>query len=117
MRFSFLFLLSFAYGYLYTSCILCSSVFAAYLSKKKQGCLLKFFFFFFFFHKKLLAKVLANKLKKVVRTIVLNSQQTFVKGGQILNANLIATEVLNSRLKSWKMGIIYKLDIEKPMTM
>ncbi|RVX18327.1 putative ribonuclease H protein [Vitis vinifera] len=43
---------------------------------------------------KLLAKVLANRLKIVVGKVVSNSQNAFVRGRQILHASLIANEVM-----------------------
>nr|CAN66460.1 hypothetical protein VITISV_035842 [Vitis vinifera] len=42
---------------------------------------------------KLLAKVLANRLKKVIGKVVSIAQNAFVTGRQILNASLIANEV------------------------
>ena len=44
---------------------------------------------------KLLATVLANRLKRVGGTIVSDAQNAFVKGRQILNASLIANEIID----------------------
>ena len=62
---------------------------------------------------KLLAKVLANRLKTVVGEVVSEFQHAFIQGRQILDAVLIANEVVDSRLKSNIPSFLLKVDIEK----
>ncbi|RVX09051.1 Transposon TX1 uncharacterized 149 kDa protein [Vitis vinifera] len=62
---------------------------------------------------KWLAKILANRLKKVVGKVVSKAQGAFVEGRQILDAVLIANEAIDWTLKNNESGILCKLDIEK----
>ena len=62
---------------------------------------------------KLLATVLANRLKKVARKVVSSTQNAFIEGRQILDAVLIANEVIGSLLKRKESGVLCKLDLEK----
>ena len=45
--------------------------------------------------------------------MVSTSQHAFVEGGQILEAILIAYEAIDSRLKSYNVEFILKVDIKK----
>ena len=62
---------------------------------------------------KWLAKVLANRLKMVVGKVVSKAQNAFVEGRQILDAVLVANEVIDLILKSNEEAVMCKLDIEK----
>ena len=62
---------------------------------------------------KILSKVLANRIKGVMNQVISKSQNAFVEGRQILDAVLIANELVDSSLRRKKCGLVYKLDIEK----
>ena len=62
---------------------------------------------------KLIDKVLANRLKKVMHGLVNTAQNAFVEGRHILDASLIANEVIDSILRKKERGLLFKLDIEK----
>ena len=62
---------------------------------------------------KILTKVLANRIKRVMDKVISKSQNAFVEGRQILDAALIANEIVDSTLRRKKCGLVCKLDTEK----
>ena len=62
---------------------------------------------------KWLTKVLANRLKGVLAKVISTSKNVFVEGRQIMDAVLIANEVIGSILKRNRGAILCKLNIEK----
>ncbi|KAL4280388.1 hypothetical protein GQ457_03G004440 [Hibiscus cannabinus] len=62
---------------------------------------------------KILAKVLGNRLRKVLDYLISNSQFAFIKGRQILDCSLIANEVIDSIHKSGSSGVAFKIDFRK----
>ena len=60
---------------------------------------------------KILAKVLANRLRRVMDKVISPSQNAFVEGRQILDAALIANGVVDSMLRRNDGGVVCKLDM------
>ncbi|KAJ9553128.1 hypothetical protein OSB04_017173 [Centaurea solstitialis] len=62
---------------------------------------------------KVVAKVLAQRLKKVIGKVISESQSAFIKGRNILDVVLIANEVIDFVRNEKKKGLIFKVDFEK----
>jgi hypothetical protein len=62
---------------------------------------------------KILAKLLANRLRMVIGSIISETQTTFVKGRQILDGILIANEVVDEARRLKKELLLFKVDFEK----
>ncbi|KAL5557970.1 hypothetical protein UlMin_034181 [Ulmus minor] len=62
---------------------------------------------------KILAKLLANRLREVLEETISMAQGAFVHNRQILDVVLVATEAVEDYRKRKKNGVIFKVDFEK----
>ncbi|GKV09210.1 hypothetical protein SLEP1_g20749 [Rubroshorea leprosula] len=62
---------------------------------------------------KILAKLLANRLRKVLDKIIGEQQMAFIKGRQLLDGVIIANEVIEEAKRKKKNSFLLKVDFEK----
>ena len=62
---------------------------------------------------KIVAKVLANRIKKVMESIIGETQMAFMKNRQILDSFVVAEEILHKWRKGGDGGLLVKLDFKK----
>lgn len=66
---------------------------------------------------KFISKLLTERLKSVIGKLVDEHQMAFLQGKQILDASLLANELVDSRNKQKKPGIYASWILQKPMIM
>lgn len=62
---------------------------------------------------KIITKVLMLGFKLVMKSIIFQSQSTFIERRKILDSVLIANECIENKKLTGTKGVIYKLDLEK----
>ncbi|WMV54824.1 hypothetical protein MTR67_048209 [Solanum verrucosum] len=62
---------------------------------------------------KIIAKLITERMKIVMGRLINEHQMAFLKDRQIMDASLLANELVDSRVKQKISGILCKLDIEK----
>jgi hypothetical protein len=62
---------------------------------------------------KIVAKVLANRLSKVMNNLIALNQSAFLKGRNLVDGVLVVNEVIDHAKKSGKECMVFKVDFEK----
>ena len=63
---------------------------------------------------KIIAKVLSGRLRGVLHETIHSTQGAFVQGRQILDAVLIANEIVDEKRRSGEEGVVFKIDFLRP---
>jgi hypothetical protein len=63
---------------------------------------------------KILAKVLSDRLRYVIVSVIYDSQSVFIKGRQILDDIHVENEVVDEAHRLKKDLLLFKVDFEKP---
>ncbi|GKU92859.1 hypothetical protein SLEP1_g6527 [Rubroshorea leprosula] len=61
---------------------------------------------------KIIAKLLANKMKKVMEGLISEQQSAFIQGRELMHSVVMANETINE-IKKKKKSLIFKIDFEK----
>ncbi|GKE18890.1 putative RNA-directed DNA polymerase, eukaryota, reverse transcriptase zinc-binding domain protein, partial [Tanacetum coccineum] len=64
-------------------------------------------------HYKIIAKILANRLSKMIDKIISHEQSTFIAGFQILDGHLMLSEMIDWYKNRKKKMLIFEVDFEK----
>jgi len=62
---------------------------------------------------KIVAELLAKRMKKVFPTIIDEAQFAFIEGRHLLHSALITNEVIDEAKRSTKFCLVFKVDYEK----
>ena len=62
---------------------------------------------------KIVSKLLANRMKKVMPFIIDETQSAFIEGRHLLHSMLIANEVIEEAKRDSKSCLVFKVDVEK----
>ncbi|GKB90878.1 putative RNA-directed DNA polymerase, eukaryota, reverse transcriptase zinc-binding domain protein [Tanacetum coccineum] len=80
---------------------------------KRYWEIIKIEFFNFIEYSRILSKLLANGLSKVIHKLISPNQSAFLTGRQILDGSLIANEIIDVASKEKLRLLLFKVDFEK----